>query len=465
VSKGRHIQPPRSASLTNGSTRRWGLALIGFFLLTAPAFANGVIVSGFKPDGTSAVTVAVSRSSVQNATTRALADCQKTASACRVVHTFSKSCVATVLFASRQLDIGTGATVAEAQQEAMRICQSRGGPCAPQYSACDPPPADALTTETPTSTHSAATPFAGIFVMLLIVGLGAYFWDEKRIAFPFWRSALPLSSPPPTTQRQTEAAVRQMKAAWDYMEGVSGHFRDNKRSYAAMTETLETLDRAAEHMLNARELDPAATLDLSGEPVNQHQLLGRLFAYEGFAQSILSEKSPEGFAGRNHLRRAAAAFQQAAEYDPHPAHFLGIADVYALLDRKAEALQYSRKALDLDPDYVQATQMLNSIPSIKELCPYPRLYDAKRAWLAVCLAGIPFGALGLLAGNQEYLWAFAPVGLTAFILLILNKLRNRLAQIPGTYAHFRARMKQYAKRQRLHSLYEARWRREAGSWF
>jgi hypothetical protein len=328
VSKGRHIR-----SLANyGSTGRWGVALIGFFFLTVPALGNGVIVSGFKADGTTAVTVAVSRSSVKNATARAIADCQKTASACRVLHTFSKSCVATVLFASRQLDIGTGATVEAAQQEAMRICQARGGPCAPQYSACDPPPAGAPTEPQPATADVSA--LVGLFVLLLIAAVAGYLWHTERLAFSWWRSPAPLPAPSPTTPRQTEAAVRELKAAWSHIESATAQLRDgSKRTYESTEHTTETLNLAAEHLARAHELDAGACLDIDGQPVNQNQLMGRLFAFEGMAQTVLADKAVDGFQGRKHLRTAAAAFQQAAAYDPQPGYFVGLSEVYAMLNR------------------------------------------------------------------------------------------------------------------------------------
>lgn len=101
---------------------RWGFALLLLMLPTA-AYADGAVAVGFGRNDTIVTTTAVSKSSLQNAKTRALADCGQRARDCKIVHEFKNTCVATVLFHERQLDIGTGNSAEEAENEALQRCK------------------------------------------------------------------------------------------------------------------------------------------------------------------------------------------------------------------------------------------------------------------------------------------------------------------------------------------------------
>lgn len=446
-----------------------------FFALIFPTLANadGAVAVGFGKDSTLTTTTAVSRTSAANARTRALADCGALAVDCRIVHEFKDTCVATTVFNSRQLDIGTGKTAEEAGNEALRQCRAKGGPCTSEVAACDP--ADSAT---PTERVSPALQPEGdgfpwfIVFILTAVGFFAYRYKDA-IKGRFVTPPAPLTFIVDPSEADTQSAQRHVTAAWDYIQKAILATKPLNVTTEGIEEITGTLNLAAEHLVKARTFDPNVETETEYDDrpkISQASLTGMLLYIESGCEVMLANKSPFAFFGRRHLKRAIAALQQAIGYESQPTYYSKLAEAYALLGDQDNAKLYVRKALDLDPNHIESVQLETALPKIAELHPRPPFFELKVGIFAIAAFLLALAFFALTTGTFSestrysiYVLAFSPIVILFVYYAARNQLRHKLGSMWWTYTHFKEKKKEHKRKEFINELHAKRWRSTGGS--
>jgi tetratricopeptide (TPR) repeat protein len=465
---------------------RWGVALL-VFMLPSIAHADGAVAVGFGVGETLVTTSAISKSSSANARSRALADCGQLGRECKIVHEFKDVCVATILFNDRLLDVGTGTTSEDAEQDALRQCRAKGSACTTQYVACDPAPATAATEPVippatvpvpdspqplprtvPTEPTGPVISWSGIFWFLFLTGGAAY--GAYLVRNKYFSTTLPevveVNENP--TQTDTASARRHVLAAWDYLQKAIVVSKGK-----LTTETIEEIYRianeAAEHLVKARNFDPDVQVEdeVAGNylMLSQPALTAMLLSIRAGCEVHLARIAFYRYHGRRHLLRAVSALLRAIEYEAQPLYYARLAEAYAFLGEQHRAHENIKKAIDLAPDSPDIAQIEQSIPKIREMHPRSRYFE-----LQVFIA-IVFGGCTLLALIATITGAFSPdtrrilyyLGTVPWFAIIVylilrNKLRGHLKQMWWTYSYFINENKIEKKRAFIHELHAKRWR-------
>jgi tetratricopeptide (TPR) repeat protein len=419
--------------------------------------------------------MAVSRTSAQNARTRALADCSNQAQQCRIVQDFKNTCVATAIFYDRQLEIGTGSTLQQANDQAMKACTAKGTACRAGFASCDPPDAAAptepvlprVTQQTQTTTiarPTVAQEQSGSWAWLWLPVFAAagylayrYRGQLQQLWKPKQQQIVANSFP---DSHDTEQAQNHMRAAQDHIAKGIGASKAINIKASNVEEILSSLNSAAEHLTKAYVLDPHAMIeDEQGETFNQSTLSGMVLYMEGACEIQLARKSPLAFFGRRHLKRAIAAFTLAVEQTSFPIYERDLAEAYALLGDQVNARVHITRAFDLDPNNVSIVQLQNDIGKINELHPSPPFFELKVGLFVLAAALTALALIALLIGADTptlYLLGFAPWLVFVAYLAARNQLRKRLGAMWWTYTHYKNEKREKKLKDFIHLLHQKR---------
>lgn len=485
------------------------LAFVLALLFSCSALADGAVVQGFKRDGTAYTTTRVSVSSAQNARAAALTDCQQNASQCQVIHEFKNTCVATVLFNDRLVDVGSGETKEAAEADAKEICNQRGGSaCKPQYSGCDSPnlvvteqKAQPRSNPAPTTTAAptaASQEFLGSLMGFLITTLlllaiiaGSWYADYlyahkddqpidllKGLADPFNHQLDPGYVGPTqiTTPEITKAAETQLQVVWNCVSRLPAKIPPTL-PYPQCQQWLHDLELAAKHLVKARELDDTAELTVvENKRTNkhtQHFLAAIILRLEGMIRIHMARKSDSTNQAQWNLLQGIGALRYSAAFHASPEAYVHIARAYAYAGHLNEGMGYIEQALYLDNHHTEAVELSESLKYVDPIATRREPEPSKfRTYIWPWF--IP-GALfiDIVINRDLLIWAFGyfitiTVGLISIgvVVAVIALYVRSVIHGPheGSYDEFKKRQHEKEKNEYKQQVWKDRYRKEQDKW-
>ena len=382
------------------------ILILGFSAFATAAAAEGVVISGTWPNGTSYLNFNYNFQTRQEAISAGLNDCQMSgAYNCAIRDTFNTGCVATTINVYGAVGIGSGSDVYEANNNALRHCAKTRISCNIHTSGCDtvdeaavqrqidaeaaaknlaalqeaearraaalvppkPEPATRPSVSTVPDTQDygpKSENFLWVAFVVVILAVIAAVWLDigtgTNIASN-WQSSTgppPLPSfdtgtysPTPIDARNPQAARHALELAYSYVlevEPMIGRVFDDP---ALKRSILNTISLASKQLYLAQDMDPTISyLDPKGEAgeIRIDGVKSIALLYEGIAR------------GAENPKHAIPIIEKAISLNPNnPGFYYWLGSFHSVLRNKNPAVEAFEKAVALDPNNVDLRKELD----------------------------------------------------------------------------------------------------------